>query len=934
MATSKIPRGSSLQALDRPGAEGSPPANGLGPASGGRSSRRWTVFVHQDGVLLNTTVRALAEIGILKASLAVESSSLADVYPEVTPGGFGYLRVGLRCLASQGWLEDSLTLDPASTIIRWTASGRLVAPYLERYVAAGQLLASFDRCEDDAWSYDWKPEQIATFGELSELARERWSLGPELPSQLRALIATHLDAALVVPAMIWLLEAGRIAFPEEEDGPELPDGALGDGIGGLMSTLGWVSPEDRMWTGAGREAAALTVHFGMAGSYLPMLARLPELFRGEATVSTNSGDGEWHVHRPLNVRASATAHRRYFADANELFLEMFNREPVTEQPRFVADMGCGDGSWLVHLYELIMQHTLRGELAAEFPLMMVGIDYSSAALTEARRLLDAAGIPAVLICGDVGDPDGVSATLARNGLEMEDGLHIRAFIDHDRTYRGAETDTGMDGVSSGAYVGDHGRALDAAAVERDLAAHLRRWAPHVSKHGLVVLEAHCVDAAIGRKHLGATHSVAFDAYHGYSHQYPLEHSAFVECCRSAGLRLVSEWERRYPVSRPFVAVTLSRLLPAEPEPSLPALGRPARRADTWQPDPVTDLADGVGLHELLYTRGDINHPRSWCSAPTGYVVAGALAAVEARLAHTRAGDVIRVLDYGAGTGLASIEFLKACRERRIDRRLERLGATLELHLVDLPSSWFAYGFELLRDCAWTRFHSLSSSDRRFRPLLEVTGGQRMDVVMSNMVFHLVRQSALESMAAELASVTNDGGSLVWSAPDIGPPGPFAVLFHDANRALRRRWAEYLDSGASGEDLFTDEALRDATRRIRAGLSDAARRDGRARASRRVLPEPNTATDVFDALATAFHGPSALRLETHELMVDDVVATLLVPSNQGEYLPEITDPAIREAVIRELMLGHVLPAMRARGVGTARGLNVQWTLGTAHSAAGS
>src|SRR6202043_2184180 len=103
------------------------------------------------------------------------------------------------------------------------------------------------------------------------------------------------------------------------------------------------------------------------------------------------------------------------------------------------------------------------------------------------------------------------------------------------------------------------------------------------------------------------------------------------------------------------------------------------------------------------------------SGATGYVVAGALAAVEARLATARRGDVIRVLDYGAGTGLATIEFLKACRERRIAQRLERLGATLEVHLVDLPSSWFAYGFELLRDCRWTRFHSLSAPGRRFRP---------------------------------------------------------------------------------------------------------------------------------------------------------------------------------------------------------------------------
>jgi len=924
MASSNIPSSTSVEAVEWPGAGAESAVNGSGAAAGGGLSRRWTVFVHQDGIILCATVWALAEIGVLETAIG-EQGSLGDLYPDVAAEGFGYLRVGLRCLASQGWLAPSPAADPDGTLIRWTENGRLMLPYLDRYVAAGRFLVSFDRSDDDAWSRPWDAAQIDSFVDLLELAGDRWRLGPELPPQLRALCSGHLDAALVVPAMMWLLETDRLAA----DRPMLTDDMLGEAVGRLLGILGWVESERGEWTTRGREAAELAVHFGMAASYLPMLARLPELFHGKATVTSSSPNGEWHVHRPLNVRASATAHRRYFADADDLFIEIFDREPVHDQPRFIADMGCGDGSWLVHLYEVIMGRTLRGQLAAECPLLMVGIDFNAAALAEARPLLDAAGIPALLIRGDVGNPDEVSVTLAEHGLSMQDGLHIRAFIDHNRAYRGAEADIGVAGVSSGAYVGANGRSLDAVAVERDLVAHMRRWTPHVAKHGLVVLEAHCVDPAVAQKHLGATHSVAFDAYHGYSHQYPVEHAAFQDCCRLAGLRFVSEWERRYPVSRPFVAVTLNRMLTVTSGMSLPAVGGSHERTDTWQPSPRTDLADGVALHELLYTAGDLDHPRSWCSAPTGYVVSRALTAVQARLADAHAGDIIRVLDYGAGTGLATIEFLKGCRERRIDQQLEELDVTLEVHLVDLPSSWFAFGFQLLGGCGWTSFHSLSSAERRFRPLLEVTGGRAMDVVMANMVFHLVRPRALESMATELASVTGRGGTLIWSAPDIGPAGTYAVLFHDANRALRRRWLEFLDAGASGEDLFADGPLRDATRGIRDSLNDAAKRDARTRANRRVLPDPNIAADVFGALANAFEGPNELRTETHELLVKDIVDTLLVPSNQGEYLPEIADTQIREAVIRELMLGEILPDLRAGGAGTAGGLNVHWTFGAHH-----
>lgn len=423
-----------------------------------------------------------------------------------------------------------------------------------------------------------------------------------------------------------------------------------------------------------------------------------------------------------------------------------------------------------------------------------------------------------------------------------------------------------------------------------------------------MLEAHCVAPWIVRRHLGATHAVAFDAYHGYSQQYPLEHSAFLHCCQQAGLRPASYCERRYPATRPFVAVSLNRLVVAERTSTLPSSGSDDPREDTWRPDPSTSLEDGRALHGLLYADGDLRYPRLWCSAPTGSVVARALEVVEQRLATADRGSVIRVMDYGAGTGLAAIEFLKACDERGLERRLERLGVTLEVHLVDLPSSWFAQGFELLRECAWTRFHSLRAADGGFRRLSEVMGGKSVDVVMANMVFHLVPPRALERMAEELGGVTHRAGRLVWSSPDLGPPGPYAVLFHDANRALRKRWLQSLaDEPLPGQD---------------------ARADGQRRADRRIRHDPNSVDEVVGALTDPFVGETELKLETHEILEEDILDTLLVPSNQHEYLSEIADPNLREKVIRDLM-AKVLPAMRMGPAGTAVGLNVQWTLGSLH-----
>ena len=123
--------------------------------------------------------------------------------------------------------------------------------------------------------------------------------------------------------MLWLHQTDRLA----EEGPDLPEGEIGEGMARLLATAGWVEGDGGAWTAAGRQAGAFALNFGGVATYLPLLGRLPELFRGELNVApAASGEtSEWHVHRGLNVAISANAHRRYFADTDALFVELFDR---------------------------------------------------------------------------------------------------------------------------------------------------------------------------------------------------------------------------------------------------------------------------------------------------------------------------------------------------------------------------------------------------------------------------------------------------------------------------------------------------------------------------------------------------------------------------------------------------------------------------------
>ncbi|MFN8215408.1 MAG: class I SAM-dependent methyltransferase [Solirubrobacterales bacterium] len=891
------------------------PAGAGRPPAPGRAAMRRTMFLAQDGVTLCMTLRGLDAVGLLEPALA-EERTLAELAPGLGESGLGAVAVALHGLVATGWLAERPTLDPATTVLRWTAAGREAMAWRSRYIELGDLLACFDDTEPGCWAAAWSAEAERRFATLVERAGEhRGGRG-----RTAELLAAHLDGALAVPTLLSLHGQERLGGA----GPLPPPAPLGAAIGRLLADLGWVDRAGA-WTEAGLQARSFALHFGGVATYLPLLARLPELYTGRRTVVPEpaAGRAEWHVNRSLNVRISAAAHKRYFADSDPLFIEIFNREPIAEQPRFIADMGCGQGSWLAHLHRLVRDRTARGARLEDHPLTMVGVDPDPIAREEARQYLAREAVPALLLPGDVTDPEGLAAALAEHGLRIEEGLHIRSFIDHERSFRGGAPEAGVAGWASGVYLDADGGRLAAAAVERDLVAHLERWAALVPRHGMVVLEAHCTPPEIVARHLGEMHGLAFDAHQAYSKQYPVDHPSFLACCRRAGLRPVGPAEIRYPQMRPFVSISLNHLVPAAPDPlPEPVAGEPA---GTWRPDPGADLEDGRALHGIVFDRGDVRFPADWCLAPTGFVVARALEQLESRLAAAADGGVVRVLDYGAGTGTATIELMRACEERGLRQRFTARGERLEFHLVDIPSSWYAYGYELLAGRPGVRFHSLLDGAGRFRPLDRVLGAATIDVAVANMVFHLIPPRALGRTAAGLASVLTADGLLAWSAPDLGPAAPGTLLLHDPNRMLRERWLALL-AGEPAPSPTLRTAVASALRDL-----DAERR-GRARdrAERRIRPRP-LASEVTAALAARFTGTT--RLASYAMLADDVVRGLLVPSNQAEFISELDDPELRGAVIRELMREHVLPALGRGPAATGLGLNLQWTLG-AHRPIGS
>jgi hypothetical protein len=121
-----------------------------------------------------------------------------------------------------------------------------------------------------------------------------------------------------------------------------------------------------------------------------------------------------------------------YEELEEVICAIFNDPALEEQPRYVVEMGCGDGALLRSVYEAVCKRTVRGKALERYPLHLLGIDFSEKTLEASA--LQLADLPCRLIRGEIGDPEGVMASLALEGIDTQEVLHIRSFQDHARSF--------------------------------------------------------------------------------------------------------------------------------------------------------------------------------------------------------------------------------------------------------------------------------------------------------------------------------------------------------------------------------------------------------------------------------------------------------------------------------------------------------------------
>ena len=203
----------------------------------------------------------------------------------------------------------------------------------------------------------------------------------------------------------------------------------------IFRSLGWCADNSSNLTYRGRYIVASALNAGVPISYYPMFSKLSDVLAGDGSIfAQQEADGhEVHVDRVLNVVASGAQHRRFFEHMCDGLSKIFDVD-IEQQPKAVADMGCGDGRLLLTLYEYVRDHTRRGRQLDKHPLTLIGIDFNDESLEVTKSTLSKHEVPFIVQWGDIGDPASVSAALEERGFAKGAILHVRSFLDHDRPY--------------------------------------------------------------------------------------------------------------------------------------------------------------------------------------------------------------------------------------------------------------------------------------------------------------------------------------------------------------------------------------------------------------------------------------------------------------------------------------------------------------------
>ena len=516
-----------------------------------KKTLRSIIFRQLDGIVMAPTAYLLHEKKVTDYLLThkrVEVSELSKHFAAQE----GYMNVALRLLSSQGWLTQDIDNKANKVFYETNEKSEEAFSLFSLYEDVNALIKFSNKFHRRKFEL----EPFLKLEKIMERYRENYGLGKVDEQSIAYQVLKHIEGIVIGPTIVALGMSGMFHkyFLDSSfhPGEFHADVESFEKILDFMAFLGWFNKRNGNYsfTDTGLFFARRAAAYGVTVSYLPTLSRLDKLiFEDPSVLRVNDASKEEvHVDRAMNVWGSGGAHSTYFKKIDQVLIDIFN-QPLEDQPKGILDMGCGNGAFLIHAYNVIESRTLRGEVLEDYPLFLVGADYNKAALDITRQNIVKNDIWAKVIWGDIGDPDLLATSLKNDfSIDLSDLLNVRTFLDHNRIWsEGYAQDSSHVSDSTGSFA-FKGKRISNNQLELNLKSHFESWFPYVSKHGLLLVELHTVDPSLVSENIGNTPVTAYDGTHGYSDQYILELSCFKRVAESAGFEFVNKYAYRFPDS--------------------------------------------------------------------------------------------------------------------------------------------------------------------------------------------------------------------------------------------------------------------------------------------------------------------------------------------------------------------------------------------------
>ena len=513
---------------------------------------RGQLFQHLDGISLCSTIAAFHNKEITEFILKNKIFTIQEVINNYKCNA-GYMNVSLRLLASQGWLKRTIINDGENIEFQLTNKGNIGlyhAAYYDTFNKFVPFLINIDKYLFDPHAKDFQEKFQKLIISLDSLNSKQ-----HLPETIEWDISKHLEGLLVGPILVafgmseFFLNSlnNKTEINAEYMGNTLP---ILNSIFKLFINLKWMNlvNNKKYFSEEGLFFLKRSSAYGVTVSYLPTFSQITNLLFGDPNIlwKRNPNGLETHVNRRMNVWGSGGAHSLYFNKIDEIITHIFN-QPIDEQPIGIADMGCGDGTLLKHLFEVVKNKTERGKQLDLYPLKIIGADFNKAARLASTITLQEANIEHSILHGNISNPVEYATNLKQEyGLDLHKMLNVRSFLDHNRFYSPPKENFNNTLCNStGAFV-FRGRWIPREELKQNLIEHFRSWYEYVNKYGLLILELHTIPPDVTAKNLGITVATAYDGTHGFSDQYIIEVDSMLDAAEKAGLIPDPKYQALFP----------------------------------------------------------------------------------------------------------------------------------------------------------------------------------------------------------------------------------------------------------------------------------------------------------------------------------------------------------------------------------------------------